>query len=232
MNWRVDSKFLNVIVFLVTGTIILSCSNRAVVSLEQAQRLNMYVHSENEHIAGMFLEEDMLNRGIQPALMRKEVDILDALADKIDPEVRKEFDLKYSTWLYCWALSPLDSLPLLDENARLILKCNGQEFQDLIEFCRQQDDEIFLLFFQLAARVQCHYDRLLLLPAYDLLEDFPELNAYWQEVDLSLQREKPNLKDRTCNESTIWYTRKFLETRYGFTYTNELTNFFDSLKNL
>jgi len=232
MDWRTDSKFLKIIIFLVTGTFILSCSNRAIISSDQAQRLNKYVHSENEHIAGMFLEEDMLNRGIQPALMRKEVNILDALADKIDPEVRKAFDQKYTTWLYCWALAPLDSLPLLDENARLILKCNGQEFQDLIEFCRQQDDEIFLLLFQLAARAQCHYDRLLLRPAYDLLEDFPELKAYWQEVDLSLQREKPNLKDRTCNESTIWYTRKFLETRYGFTYTNELTNFFDTRKNL
>ena len=232
MNWRVDCKLRNIIVFVVTGTIILSCSNRAVISLDQSQRLNWYVHSENEYIAGMFLEEDMLNSGIQPALTQKEVAILDALADRIDPEVRKEFDQKYTTWLYCWALAPLDSLPLLDENARLILKCNGQEFQDLIEFCRQQDDDIFLLLFQLAARAQCHYDRLLLRPAYDLLDNFPEFSKYWREVDLSLQREKPNLKNRTCNEPTIWYMRKFLETRYGFTYTNELTNFFDSRKNL
>jgi len=219
---------MRIIFFLVTGTIISSCSNRVVTSLEQTQRLSSYVHSENEHIAGMFYEEDMLNRGIQPALMRKEVDILDALADRIDPEIREEFDRKYITWLYCWALAPLDSVPLLDENARLILKCNGQEFQDLIEFCRQQDDEIFLLLFQLAARAQCQYDRLLLRPAYDLLDDFPELSGYWKEVDMSLQREKPNLNDRTCNESTIWYTRKFLETKYGFTYTNQLTNFFDT----
>jgi hypothetical protein len=192
----------------------------------------LYIHSENEHIAGMFFEEDMLNRGVQPALTHKEVIILDALADKIDPEVRKEFDQKYSAWLYCWAMAPLDSLPLLDENARLILKCNGQEFQELIEFCRHQDDDIFLLLYQLAARAQCPYDQYLLRPAYDLLENFPEFSQYWRDVDLSLKREKPYLKNRACNESTIWYTRKYLETKYGLTYTNELTNLFDSRKNL
>jgi hypothetical protein len=180
----------------------------------------------------MFFEEYVLNSGVQPALTQKEVEILDALADRIDPEVRKDFDQKYTAWLYCWALAPLDSLPLLDENARIMLKCNGLEFQELIEFCCQQDDEIFLLLYQLAARAQCPYDRLLLHPAYDLLENFPEFSKYWRDVDLSLQREKPDLKNRTCNESTIWYTRKFLETRYGFTYTSELTNFFDTRKML
>jgi hypothetical protein len=178
----------------------------------------------------MFYEEDVLNSGIQPALTQKEVDILDALADRIDPEVRKGFDQKYTTWLYCWA--PLDSLPVYDENARLSLKCTGREFQELIEFCRQQDDEIFLLLYQLAARAQCPYDRYLLVPAYELLENFPEFYTYWREVDLSLQREKPDLRNRTCNESTIWYTRKFLETRYGYTYTNELTNLFDARRML
>jgi len=194
------------------------------------QRLNLYIHSDNEYIAGMFYEEDMLSSGIQPALTQKEVDILDALADRIDPEVRKGFDQRYTTWLYCWA--PLDSLPFHDENARLSLKCNGREFQELIEFCRQQDDEIFLLLYQLAARAQCPYDRYLLEPAYELLGNFPEFSAYWREVDLSLQREKPDLRNRTCNESTIWYTRKFLETRYGYTYTYELTNLFDTRKML
>ena len=218
--------YLRIITFLLSGLMVASCSNRTVVSSDQVQRINTYVHSENEYIAGMFFEEDMLNRGVQPALTQKEVDILDALADRIDPEVRKGFDQKYSAWLYCWA--PLDSLPLLDESAQLMLKCNGMEFQDLIEFCRQQDDEIFLLLYQLAARAQCPYDSYLLQPAYDLLENFPEFSNYWREVDLSLEREKPNLKNRTCNESTIWHTRKFLETKYGFTYTNELTNFFDT----
>jgi len=219
-------KSLKITIFLVSGIVMASCSNRTVVSLDQIQRLNLYVHSENEYIAGMFFEEDVLNSGIQPALTQKEVDILDALADRIDPEVRKLFDLKYTAWLYCWA-APLDSLPFIDENARVMLKCNGTEFQELIEFCRQQDDEIFLLLYQLAARAQCPYDGLLLQPAYDLLENFPEFSKYWREVDLALQREKPE-KNRTCNESTIWYTRKFLESKYGFTYTNELTNFFDT----
>jgi len=221
-------KYLRITIFISLVAAMAACSNGVTISLDQKQRLNLYTHSEIKNIAGMFYEEDMLNSGVQPALTKKEVDILDALADRIDPEVRKEFDLKYTTWLYCWAMEPLDSIPVLDKNARLLLKCNGQEFQDLIEFCRQQDDEIFLLLYQLAARAQCPYDQLLLQPAFDLLESFPEFSKYWQDVDLSLQREKPNLKNRTCNESTIWYTRKFLETRYGFTYTNELTNFFDS----
>ena len=222
-------KGQKIILFLVAGMVMASCSNRNVVSLDQTQRLNLYVHSENEYVAGMFFEEDMLNRGVQPALTQKEVDILDALAGRISPDVRRSFDQKYTLWLYCWA-APIDSLPFVDEDARVALKCSGTEFQDLIEFCRQQDDEIFLLLYQLAARAQCPYDQLLLQPAFDLLDNFPEFNKYWREVDLSLQREKPYLKNRICNESTIWYTRKFLETKYGLTYTNELTNLFDKRK--
>ena len=224
-------KYLKITIFLIFGLIVTSCSSGVVISQDQMQRLNSYTHSENEYIAGMFFGEDMLSSGVQPALTQKEVDILDALADKIDLEVRKEFDQKYKAWLYCWA-APHDSLPLLDKNARAMLKCNGMEFQQLIEFCRHQDDDIFLLLYQLAARAQCPYDQYLLHPAYDLLDSFPEFSQYWRDVDLSLQREKPNLKNRTCNESTIWYTRKFLESKYGLTYNNELTNFFDLRKML
>lgn len=223
-------KHLKFMTFVMMVVIIVSCSDQVVISLDQLQRLNMYIHSNNEYVASMFWEENMLNSGVQPALTKREVDILDALADKIDPEVRKGFDQRYTAWLYCWA--PLDSLPLFEESARLLLKCNGSEFQELIEFCRQQDDEIFLLLYQLAVRAQCPYDQLLLHPTYDLLENFPRFSQYWREVDLSLQREKPYLKNRICNESTIWYMRKFLETRYGFTYTNELTNFLDSRRTL
>ena len=176
----------------------------------------------------MFFDENMLNSGIQPALMQKELDILDVLADRIDPEVRRIFDQKYNAWLYCFV--PLDSLPQQKDSVRQALKCNGMEFQELIEFCRQQNDDIFLLLYQLAARATCPYDRILLQPAFDLLDNFPEFYSYWREVDLSLQKEKPNLKHRTCNESTIWYTRKILETKYGFTYTSELTNLFDTRK--
>jgi len=176
----------------------------------------------------MFFDESTLNIGIQPALMQKELDILDMLADRIDPEVRRVFDQKYIAWLYCWV--PLNSMPVEKDSARMLLKCNGMEFQELIEFCRQQNDDIFLLFYQLAARAHCQYDRILLEPAFDLLDDFPEFNNYWHEVDLALQKEKPDLKHRTCNESTIWYTRKILETKYGLTYTNELTNLFDTRK--
>ena len=231
MKSKAVFKSLKITVFLLFGILTLSCSNRVAVSPDQMQRLSLYVHSENGYIAGMFFEEDMLNNGVQPALTQKEVDILDALSDRINTEVRKGFDQRYTAWLYCWA--PLDSLPSPhDENARLSLRCNGKEFQELIDFCRQQDDEIFLLLYQLAARAQCPYDRYLLQPAYELLENFPEFSKYWRDVDLSLQREKPDLKNRTCNESTIWYTRKFLETRYGYTYTNELTNLFDARRML
>jgi hypothetical protein len=177
----------------------------------------------------MFYEESILGSGVQPALTQKEVVFLDALADRIDLQVRKNFDQKYIAWLHCWASVPLDSLPQLDDCARLTLKCNGSEFQELIEFCKQQNDDIFLLLYQLAARAQCPYDRLLMEPAYDLLDNFPEFRKYWREVDLSLQREKPE-KNRTCNESTIWYTRKFLETKYGYSHTSGLSNLFETSK--
>ena len=216
--------------FLILGMIIASCSRQVTVSLEQMQRLDTYVHSENEYISGMFFNESILNSGVQPSLIQKELDFLDALADRIAPEVRRIFDQKYTAWLNCWI--PLDSLPIHEDDERQLLKCNGREFQDLIEFCKQQNDDVFLLLYQLAARATCPYDRLLLQPAYDLLENFPEFNKYWREVDLSLQKEKPDWMDRTCNECTIWYTRKILETKYGYTYTSGLTNLFDTRKML
>jgi len=161
----------------------------------------------------MFSKEDMSGGfGVQPALTQKELDILDALVDRIDPEVFWEFDQKYTAWLNCWV--PVDSLPVQIDAQRQLLKCNGMEFQELIEFCRQQNEEIFLLFCQLAARAYCPYDQFLLHPVYDLLAYFPEFSDYWQEVNLSLQKEKPDLKNRTCNESTIWHIRKVLEIKH------------------
>jgi hypothetical protein len=182
------------------------------------------------YIAGMFSDESMPDYDMQPALTQKELDILDALADRINLEVRKEFDRKYIAWLNCWA--PLDSMPVREDATRQLLKCNGAEFQELIEFCRQQDSDIFLLLYQLAARASCPYDRLLLHPVHDLLGTFPEFSKYWSEVDMSLQKEKPDLKNRKCNESTIWYTRKILETKYGYTYASGLTVLFDTRKML
>ena len=223
-------KQLAVMLFLASVIIVTSCSRKVIVSIEQIQRLDTYVNSENSFISGMFVDESLLNSGLQPALMQKELNILDALADRIDPEVRKNFDQKYTAWLNCWV--PLDSLPIHEDSARILLKCNGMEFQELIEFCRMQNDDIFLLLYQLAARANCPYDRILLQPAHDLLDNFPEFSNYWREVDLALQKEKPDLKHRICNESTIWYTRKILETKYGFTYTSELTNLFDTRKML
>ena len=221
-------KYLTITFLLISGIFFSSYFRKTDVSPDQRQRLDLYVHSDNVYISGMFFDESMLGYGVQPALTHKELDILDALSFRIDPEVRKEFDQKYTAWLYCW--TPLESIPEQDVAVRQSLKCNGQEFQELLNFCRQQDDDILLLLYQLAARASCPYDQLLLHPAYDLLENFPEFGKYWREVDLSLQREKPDLKNRTCNESTIWHTRKFLEAKYGYTYTRGLTALFDTRK--
>jgi len=228
--WASFNNLLIIVPFLIFGTLFTSCSKKTVISLDQKQRMNLYIHSENEYIADMFFDEIASNSGIQPALTKKELEILDALADRINPEVRKVFDQKYTAWLNCWA--PIDSEQIYVDSERQMLKCNGTEFQELIEFCRQQDEEIFLLLYQLAARATCPYDRYLLHPAYDLLDNFPEFSKYWREVDLSLQNEKPDVTNRICNESTIWQTRKILETKYGFTYTNGLTAFFGIRKML
>ena len=215
---------------IILGTLFTSCSKKTVISLDQKQRINLYIQSENEYIADLFSVEPFSNSGVQPALTKKELEILDALADRTDPEVRKVFDQKYLAWLSCW--TPLNSAQIYEDSEGQLLKCNGREFQELIEFCRQQDDEIFLLLFQLAARATCPYDRYLLRPAYELIENFPEFSKYWREVDLSLQNEKPDETNRICNETTIWRTRKILETKYGFTYTNGLTSFFGTRKML
>lgn len=194
--------------FLITGFVIASCSRKTVVSFEQTQRIDSYVYSDNENISEMFCKDVRIGNAVQPALTQKELEILDALVDRIDPEVFCEFDQKYTAWLNCWA--PLDSLPIRMDTKRKLLKCNGFEFQDLIDYCRQQDEDVFLLFCQLAARADCPYDQFLLHPVYDLLNYFPDFCNNWHEVDVSLQKEKPDSKNRTCNESTIWHVRKIL----------------------
>jgi len=221
---------LKVTFLIVLGTFLTSCSRQVSVSLEQLQRVDSYVNSENHFISGMFFDESLLNSGLQPSLLQRELDILDMLADRIPPEVREIFDEKYTAWINCW--TPLDLLPNYDDCMRQMLNCNGLEFRELIEFCRQQNDDIFLLLYQLAARAHCPFDRMLLQPAFDLLDDFPEFSKYWREVDMALQKEKPDMRHRICNESTIWFTRKILETKYGFTYTSELANMFDNRKAL
>ena len=123
-------KYLIITLCVASVIFLESCSKKVVISLEQIQRLDSYVHSKNEYISGMFFNKEMLNIGVQPALMQKELDFLDALADRIDPEVRKVFDQKYTAWLNCWV--PLDSLPLHEDDERQLLKCNGKEFQELI----------------------------------------------------------------------------------------------------
>ena len=224
-------KYLLVTLLLVAGIFISSYSrNTEAPEEEQIQRLDLYIRSDNVFVSEMFLDESMLRFGVQPALTNRELDILDALTERIAPNIRREFDQKYMAWLICW--TPLDSIPDPYADVRQFLNCNGHEFQDLLKFCRQQDDDIFLLLYQLAARATCPYDQWLLYPANELLDNFPEFEKYWQEVDQSLQNEKPNLKNRTCNESTIWYTRKILETKYGCTYTSGLIVMFDTRKML
>jgi len=224
-------KYLSVIFLLVTGIFISSYSrNTEALVEEQIQRLDLYVRSDNVFVSEMFLDESMLNFSVQPALTNRELGILDALTDRIAPHVRREFDQRYLAWLICWA--PLDSMPKQFADVRQLLKCNGHEFQDLLEFCRQQDEDMFLLLYQLAVRAICPYDQWLLYPANELLDNFPEFNKYWQEVDLSLQNEKPNVKNRTCSESTIWHIRKILETKYGCTYTSGLKVLFDTRRML
>jgi len=224
-------KCLIIIVWALSGIIISSCSRENVISLDQIQRLNSYVYSNNEYIAEMFFDESNSIGGVQPALTKKEMNILDALADRIDADVRQSFDQKYTAWLNCW--TPLNSELVHQDSEQQLLKCNGKEFQELIEFCRQQSDEIFLLLYQLAARANCPFDNFLLHPVHHLLDTFPEFSKYWRDVDFSLQKEKPDeFKHRTCNESTIWQTRKILETKYGYTYTSGLTSLFDTRKML
>jgi len=198
------------------GIMFFYCNKNNFVLLNQSHRLDSYVNSDIEYIANMFFDENMFALGIQPALTNRELYMLDLLVDRIEPEVRNEFDQKYFAWLICW--SPLDSFPEDISSIRESLKCNGQEFMELIDFCKGQSDDVFLLFYQLAARANCPYDQLLLHPTNDLLNNFPDFNAYWQEVDLSLQKEKPQLKNRTCNEPTIWYIRKILESKYENTF--------------
>ena len=223
MNKKV--KYLLTIVLLIMGMFVSSNSRNTLTTAEEPiQRLDLYVHSDNSFVSEMFLDESVLDLGVQPSLTHKELDILDALVGRIPLDVRREFDQKYMAWVLCWA--PLDSMPEQYADMRQLLKCNGQKFQDLLEFCKQQDDDVFLLLYQLAARAGCPYDQMLLYPAYALLDDFPEFHKYWLEVDLSLQNEKPDLDQRICNESTIWYTRKILETKYGYTYTNGLKSLF------
>ena len=224
MNIICRSNRIFLLVFV--GVVVVSCTRKNVSPVERLQRLDNYINSDNIHIAAMFSEENMTECGVQPALTQKEFAILDALVEKIPAHVRMAFDQKYTAWLNCW--TPLDSIPEKSD-IRLSLKCSGTEFQDLVDFCRQQDGEVFLLLYQLAARAECPYDQLLLHPVYDLLESFPEFNNYWGEVSFALQREKPDLKDRACNESTIWCTRKILETKYGYTYAS---NFFDTRRML
>ena len=211
---------MKVTFLVIFGAILVSCSDKNPAQLNQIKRVDSYLNSDNEDIAEIFFDRDMLVYDVQPALTKREFYMLDELVENIEPEVRSEFDRKFFIWLICWL--PLDSIPDEYGDIRKSLKCNGQEFKELIDFCNNQGDEIFLLFYQLAARASCPYDRLLLHPVYDLLNNFPEFNTYCQEVDILLEKEKPNLKNRTCNESTIWYIRKILESKYGVTYLSQL----------
>ena len=222
-------NYLIILFIIASVTLMNSCTNKAVISEDQIARLNMYINSENQYIAEMF-SDDVDGFGVQPALTQKELVILDLLVDRIPEDVRKGFDRKYTAWLNCWV--PLDLMPDHMDITRQLLKCDGTEFKELIDYCKQQDDDVILLLCQVASRADCPYDQFLLHPVNDLLSNFPEFNNYWNEVGISLQNEKPDFKNRTCNESTIWYTRKILEARYGYTYSSGLVTLFNTQKML
>jgi hypothetical protein len=193
-----------------------------------SKRLEIYFHSDNRNIASLFPFQNTVECCIQPALTRTELEILDALADAIDPEIQRNFDGKFILWLNSWIYQDIDSV--LQEDMRRFLKCDKAEYRDLIAFCRSQDENVFLLFFQLAVRADCPYDQFLLYPVRDLLRAFPEYGERWDEVNLSMQNEKPGMEKRACNEFTIWHTRSILETKYR--YTSRLAALFDGRKML
>ena len=195
---------------LILITITLSLSNTGFAVSPQFQRLDSYLNSDNEKISFIFFDESLPVYGLQPALTHNELQKLDALVDMVDPVIVSEFDRKFTSWLICW--DPIDARASEELNElRRLLNCNGQEFKELIDFCEKQDDCIIYLFYQMAARANCPYDQLMLQPIYDLLDDFPEFSSHLHKVDFSLQQEKPNMKNRICNESTIWQIRKILE---------------------
>lgn len=216
----------NMIALIFAG-IFVSCSGRhdAVPQAGQPGRLDVYLNSSNEYVAAMFSPEKSTgNSSMQPALTQTELDILDALANRLPADICHGFDQKIMAWLKSWIHTDPQ---LLHGDTRHLLKCNQAEYHNLIDFCRQQGEEVLVLFHQLAARAGCPYDRFLLQPVHDLENHFPEFGQYWKNITLTLENEKPNLEDRTCNEATIWYTRKILESRYGYTYANRLSAIFD-----
>ena len=220
-------KYVKLFFLAFLGILVAACSNKVDIPVEQQHRLFNYFESTNRHVSNIFTEE-VICEDLQPALTRAELSILDMLvSSQIGQNTCRECDQKYGAWLALWAhLDP----NLFYDNLFEALKCDGPEYHALIDFCRQQNDEIFLLFYQLAARATCPYDQFLVYPTHDLFRFFPEFNEYWIGVNISLKNEKPNLEDRTCNESTIWCTRKILETKYGHTYASRFIFFYEARK--
>ncbi|MDR1864860.1 MAG: hypothetical protein LBR08_04740 [Bacteroidales bacterium] len=218
------SKHIAAYIFLCS--VLGACSNGIHISEGWQNRLKTYLHADNTWVDVIFSENDMA-KGVQPALTQVEFNILDVLATRIDDEVCLEFDRKCAAWMSCWA--HIDPEELLD-NPHQALKCNEAEYQELLSFCKQQDENVILLFYQLIARANCPYDQFLLRPILDLSERFPEYRQYWEGINQALMREKPELENRKCNEATIWYTRKMLEDKYGYTYASRLSSLFDTRK--
>ncbi|MDR3093902.1 MAG: hypothetical protein LBU62_04580 [Bacteroidales bacterium] len=205
-------------------TVSYACSPKNnVVSEEQLCRAQTYFQSENEDFEVIFTSGTEVN--VQPKLTGTELSILDALASKIDKNVCQEFDNKCLNWMSCWAHISADELMA---NPQYALRCNEAEYRDLIDFCSQQDENILLLFYQLVAHANCPYDQLLLRPIMDLIDVFPEYGRLWDDINRELKAEKPDISMRTCNETTIWFVRKMLETKYHYNYTNRLASLFDS----
>ncbi|MDR1672233.1 MAG: hypothetical protein LBS09_02030 [Bacteroidales bacterium] len=208
-------------------TIVVLCALTVACSVKHPERQNstiFYSASDIEHLNVVFVQREANETDrVQPVLTQIEYDILDVLAERIDPATRLEFDDKCLQWMSCWMYTDTETLL---ENPQYALKCNEKEYKELIRFCAQQDEHIMLLFCRLAAHSKCPYDRFLMRPVLDLSEHFPEYRRFWNEINAALIKEKPT--SSTCNETTIWYMRKILESKYGYTYASRLMAVFDA----
>jgi hypothetical protein len=214
-------------IFIGVALLCAACSTGSVIPENQSDRLNDYLDSGHSSFSRMFSHEEVIET-VQPVFTGTERFILDALVSRIDPDVCRAFDEKFQKWLKCWI--DVDAGVLM-ANPQFVLKCNESEYLDMIRFCKQQeDDNVILMFLQLAVRAHCPYDQCLIRPVLDLTDRFPQYARYWESVNQGLLDEKPNLVDRKCNETTVWYARKVLETEYGYNYLSRLASLLGSRK--
>lgn len=197
-----------ILLISLVGLVLCSCG-QATQSTPDA-RLNEYIQSNDNNISTMFSTYDYNEASrLQPALTGKEINTVDALVNNIPQEVVEEFDSLYTRWIQCWSQQVAGVLGSeMDENA---LICTGQEYEDLIAFCNQQDERVLLLFYQLASRAEYPYNRLLIYPIETIMTNFPEAQNILISTKQSLERNKPQ---STSDEIMIWQLRAMLSKRF------------------